>query len=76
MVSLNIWDELCVYERYPKLCEHILEDYAHRARDDYVLEYLEKLGYQIIYTKDNNGIDRFVSFLNDVQHLEFSLKHS
>lgn len=75
MKTLNVVKELCVYENFPKLCDHIIADYNNRWDDDYILEYLEKLGYQIIYTKTENNV-REVSFIDDSQYLDFVLKHA
>jgi hypothetical protein len=73
MKTLNIPTELVVYEKFPKLCEHLM---AHYLDDETLLTYLESLGYQIIYTNNTVIGERFISFIDDNQYLQFVLTHS
>lgn len=78
--TLNIATELLVYEKFPKLCDYITQHLVTRWDDDAIINYLVKEGYDVqYYIKHSEKLfynNRYVTFNDDRQYLNFVIKYS
>ena len=78
MKSLSISRELLVYEKFPKLCDHVIANY-NGWTDSKLMAYLRENGFNVSYKQVGGlgaGWRSYVVFEDDKQYLDFVLRYS